>query len=200
MARTRFAVPEPTSCAAPATAARCVRLDLYSSSLLPGGRRQASSVRRRGSTKGSQTVVDSLTRLAALPHSEGCSDLEILLLERSLGFTLPATYRAFLRIVGKGSGEFLDGSVFHLSEIPRLQEAARELLDEAGRPWALEAEDFVFLMHQGYEFLFLRRDGSEDPPVYLYEELEAAPRLWARSFSDWIHAAVDEVTSQDTGV
>lgn len=146
-----------------------------------------------------QDVPDPLAQLAELPGIDGCSEPEIDSLERELGFTFPTVYRRFLRLVGRESGEFMDGSVFHGPQLVRLQAAARELLSETSAAWTLEPSDFVFLMHEGYEFLFFRADDSDDPPVYFYLEHDPAPRRFAPSFSEWLSAAVEELGSSDDG-
>jgi hypothetical protein len=53
---------------------------------------------------------------------------------------------------------------------------------------------FVFLSHQGHEFLFFDCDGTEDPAVWSYREGDADPQPVARRFSMWLTACiVDEV-------
>jgi hypothetical protein len=59
---------------------------------------------------------------------------------------------------------------------------------------ALDPADFVFAVHQGYTFLFFRCGGSDDPPVFLYEEGETRFRQVADSFSAWlVGCAQDEI-------
>jgi hypothetical protein len=56
--------------------------------------------------------------------------------------------------------------------MPDLHRAADTLLREDGQP-LLPKNAFVFLMHQGYHFMYFIADGqSDDPPVYYYLEGE----------------------------
>jgi hypothetical protein len=53
----------------------------------------------------------------------------------------------------------------------------------------------VFLMHQGYHFLFMRGDGP-DPQVWSYSEgaLPNMPVQSHASFTDWLDATVKQQT------
>jgi hypothetical protein len=63
---------------------------------------------------------------------------------------------------------------------------ARELIVEGGVEDKFPDDMFVFLMHQGYSFLYFPLDGSNDPPVYLYVDGDPAPKQVAPCFSDWV--------------
>jgi hypothetical protein len=41
-------------------------------------------------------------------------------------------------------------------------------------------------MHQGYQFLFFKCDGSDDPPVYYYLEGDSSPTKKFDRFTEWI--------------
>jgi len=45
---------------------------------------------------------------------------------------------------------------------------------------------FVYLMHQGYTFLWFPLDGSDDPPCYCYLEGDADSNPMADNFSQWV--------------
>lgn len=126
----------------------------------------------------------------------GSTDEEIENLERALQVTLPLAYRLFLKRMGQDCGDFMLGSDFggtEISAVIALQESARKLLAESNlRP--LKPTEFVFLSHQGYQFLFFDAMSSEDPPVYYYLEGEASPRKVFDSFTAWLEQyAEDEI-------
>jgi hypothetical protein len=103
---------------------------------------------------------------------------------------LAQAYRCFLTRAGKGAGRFLQGSdVFH-PQVIGLRTAAQELLEGYGL--ALEETDRVILMHQGYQFDFLRGGGT-DPEVWSYCQGEVPERRYAR-FTDWLRANAEEQT------
>jgi hypothetical protein len=105
-------------------------------------------------------------------------------------------YRCFLALAGGGAGRFLQGSdVFH-PEIIGLWTDARELLEENQSSFVLEETDRVILMHQGYQFDFLRGTGP-DPEVWSYCEVNSsgnAPKHSYDRFSDWLRANAEEQT------
>jgi hypothetical protein len=104
---------------------------------------------------------------------------------------LAHAYRCFLASAGKGAGHFLQGSdVFH-PRVIGLRRIAEELLDEQGL--ALEENDRVILVHQGYQFDFLRGEEA-DPEVWSCSEGEVPERRYAR-FTDWLRANAEEQTS-----
>ena len=68
-----------------------------------------------------------------------------------------------------------------------MREWADEMLAENGRPFELPPGAFVFLMHQGYQFMYFVCDGAtDDPPVYYYLEGQPAVERKAERFSDWL--------------
>ena len=66
-----------------------------------------------------------------------------------------------------------------------IKEGAEELLEDddtwlieergaEGNPFELPDDAFIFLMHQGYQFMYFHTaDRNEDPPVYYYLEWAA---------------------------
>jgi hypothetical protein len=140
-------------------------------------------------------VLEELTAagLVTTETLQGCTDDEIAALEQAHGVTLPAAYREFLCVMGRQAGTFFRGTDFLYGDLDGMREAADDLLadDEADE---LDAADFVFAMHQGYNFLFFRCGISDDPPVLLYVEQEPGVREVANSFTAWLQgAARDEI-------
>ncbi len=99
-----------------------------------------------------------------------CTENEVRILERQLGFSLPGAYRKFLLWMGHGAGILLRGSDCFYQHLPPLRTWAEELLEENNFPEPLPEDAFVFYMHQGYLFYFVRVGEGDDPPVYFYSE------------------------------
>jgi hypothetical protein len=131
-------------------------------------------------------------RLATENRVEGCSEAEVASIERTFGLTLPRAYRAFLLRMGKAAGEFWTGTNYQFPELLELRETAEALLIEGGARWQLGAPDFVFAVHQGYQFLFFRTGTSDDPEVFHYLEGDEGARSVAPSFSAWLAGCVDD--------
>lgn len=95
-----------------------------------------------------------LSQFAASRDPKGGTDAEITRVFGDLN-KLPADYLAFLRLAGNGLNDFLTGSDVFLNQLDGVRAAADELLIAGGLD-PLPSDAIVFLMHQGYEFLFLR--------------------------------------------
>ena len=107
--------------------------------------------------------------LATASQMAGCSPGEVAEIERKFPVKLPEVYRDWLLAMGRGAGDYLKGSDAFYPEILVIREWADELLAEDGRPIVLPSDAFVFLMHQGYQFLYFRTaEGVPDPPVLYY--------------------------------
>jgi hypothetical protein len=112
---------------------------------------------------------------------------EVAVLEKQVGIPFPAAYKAFLLILGCDGGPDFIGSDCTTRHVPRLRQGAEELLREFGSSFTLPENAVVFLMHQGYYFVYFVADaGLEDPPVFAYLEGDAAPLQKAESFSAWL--------------
>jgi len=123
-------------------------------------------------------------------HS-GCTDREIGKLESKFGVRLPGPYRKFLSRFGrdKNASPALSGSDYFVPVLFKLRGWAEELLQESGSHFQFHPQDFVVLMHQGYQFLYFRADGANhDPPVFYYLENQKQPEQKFGSVSDWLKA------------
>lgn len=58
-----------------------------------------------------------------------------------------------------------------LNNYPDLFQYALDLLTENNVENFLTDKDIVFLMHQGYIFMYFRADGNPDPEVFMYHEI-----------------------------
>jgi len=92
------------------------------------------------------------------------------------GQKLPDDYLQFMKKAGNGI-EFLRGSSYTMQEIGKLKNGAIELLEEDESDEALSDNDFVFFMHQGYQFYFFRLDEFPNPAIYYYGEGENSARF-----------------------
>lgn len=122
-----------------------------------------------------------------------CKEQEIDDLERRAGVALPEAYREFLLWMGRGAGDFLQGSSCFYHDLFWLQSTAKELLAEHHFPESLPLDAFVFFMHQGYQFDFFRVGEGNDPSVYLYGdwiEQTSFPLIYAH-FSDFLLAEIE---------
>ena len=120
---------------------------------------------------------------------DGCSDGEIAELESRFGIWLPRPYRRFLSRFGRDddASSALRGSDYYIPRLFDLRSWAEELLRESRSPFALHPQDFVLLMHQGYQFYYFRADGaSEDPPVFYFYEGRTQPEQKFSTVSDWL--------------
>jgi uncharacterized membrane protein YeaQ/YmgE (transglycosylase-associated protein family) len=126
------------------------------------------------------------------PSTRLCSEEQIHDLEAQYRVRLPEVYKQFLRGECEGVYGLLIGSDIDHRYLSKLKGSARELLERSGSEFKLDDADFVFFMHQGYQFLYFScAAGDVDPPVFEYRQGEKAPRRRFGSFSAWI-AAVKE--------
>lgn len=130
--------------------------------------------------------------LANKANLQGCSTSEIEKLEAASQVVLPGAYKEFLCAIGKSAGEFLIGEDVFYSDILNLRGYADELLAESQAGFVLPKSAFVFLMHQGYQFLFFDTASGEDPAVFHYMEKEAQPKEVFTNFSKWLNAILDD--------
>jgi hypothetical protein len=133
-------------------------------------------------------VTTFITRFEAMGlEGAPASPEEVAALEKQLGVTFPAAYKAFLLILGRDGGSDFIGSDCTICQLPGLRAGAEDLLQRSGSQYTLPEKAFVFLMHQGYFFVyFLADQTSEDPPVFAYREGDPAPVKKAESFSAWL--------------
>jgi hypothetical protein len=138
-------------------------------------------------------IADGVT--ATVAQLQGLTQREIDEVEHDQTAPLAQSYRRFLELVGRGAGHFLQGSDVFYPLVLGLGQAARELLEENRVPFAWTAEDRVILMHQGYQFDFLRGTGP-DPEVWSYGEgtTVGVPVMSYSSFTDWLQAQVEQQT------
>lgn len=111
----------------------------------------------------------------------GCTDEEIVILEKNSGLSMPKCYKEFLQSFGKSMsedrdkpdyydyGSFVGNSVF-LEDLPDNKPGLEELLQEDSSSLVIPEEAFVFYGSQGILYAFFKTDEGDDPPVYGYSE------------------------------
>ena len=130
--------------------------------------------------------------VATAEQVQGLAQCEIDEVEHDQGVPLAPSYRRFLELVGRGAGRFLQGSDVFYPSVLGLGQDARDLLEENRVGFGWTAEDRVILMHQGYQFDFLRGTGP-DPEVWSYSEGETVdvPVMSYPRFTDWLEMQVE---------
>ena len=90
-------------------------------------------------------------------------------LEKERGIRIPEIFKTFYKLYSSSMPKNLVGSDLWNNKTD-LDEGAAELLKEDGVENFLFSTDFVFMMHQGYQFYYFNADGTPDPTVYWYHE------------------------------
>ena len=116
-----------------------------------------------------------------------CSVEEVAALERWAGLPLPAAYQAYLLIAGRYPPPALVGSDCTIESLYQLRDWAVEILREQPPPFELPPSAFVFIMHQGYQFMYFLADGvADDPAVFYYHERTLGAVAKYARFSEWV--------------
>ena len=130
--------------------------------------------------------------LASPGQMAGCSEVDIRQLESLAGAKLPKAYEKFLKAMGRGAGDFLAGTDLFMPKLPNLRTWAETLLQRTNSPFQLPPGIFVFLVHQGYQFMFFYLNQGDDPEVFHFEEGDEQPHMVFGRFTEWLAASVDD--------
>ena len=106
-------------------------------------------------------------------------------LENKNQILLPKVYRDFYELCSLSIPASLVGTDLWNNNRCDLNEAAVELLQENNIENLLQPDDFVFMMHQGYQFWYFKANNDPDPIVFGYYEGKTKPDNFGR-FSDFI--------------
>lgn len=129
-------------------------------------------------------------KLASPETLEGCSEKELVEIERKLGLKLPESYRCYMASLGKESGDFLSECGMFYPDVLLNKERAQTLL-ENNTDFRLKDSDFVFVERYGYQFFYFETsDGNANPPVFRYSERSESPILLAKSFTEAMELAL----------
>jgi SMI1/KNR4 family protein SUKH-1 len=131
--------------------------------------------------------------LVNLRDLKGCTAEEIAQIENAFQLRLPDVYKELLARMGKAAGQFMIGSDYLFPAPLRLRKEAEALVQQSGARSRLDPDHFVFLGHQGYEFLFFDARDTPDPAVFLLMEGEEPKKVFSH-FSEWLLSSVaDEI-------
>ncbi|WHI45932.1 SMI1/KNR4 family protein [Microbulbifer sp. TRSA001] len=106
-------------------------------------------------------------------------------LEKKYDIVLPRKYVEWYKHGGH-KVKSLIGTDVDFPRLSELQVWAQELLEEDNSNFKLPQKSFVFLMHQGYQFMYFVCDGNENPAVWHYYEGNLEPAVKWRSFSEYM--------------
>jgi len=125
----------------------------------------------------------------------GATDTAIAELEHYAGGPLPLAYRIFLERMGESAGGLFRGSHALLSQKWSLKYRtfAERMLEKNKAEFAIPGNAFVFLMHQGYQFLYICLDEGEDPPVYAITDVERKPEQISNHFTSFVENFVSDL-------
>jgi hypothetical protein len=105
-----------------------------------------------------------------------CTEEDLLLLERKLGFRLPGVVRELYLWGGKDLGSVFGGMEvldFEQQMEHDYRPGARETLEEAGEnPALVDAQTLIIQIDCDGQFSFVRADQGDDPPVHTHSEQE----------------------------
>ena len=134
------------------------------------------------------TIIASVTKLVnsgmvKKENLQGCTISDISELEKKFDVKLPNNYIEFLKILGKRSDGFLQGTDFLYDKLFKLKQYAIDLLKENKANYVLGKDDFVFMSHQGYQFLFFKC--NDDKAIYCYEDGDSNIQKVYDNFEEW---------------
>ena len=122
---------------------------------------------------------------------QGCTQSQIDEIKLLTGVDrFPEVYVQFLRYFGVASGNIFPGTDIHYDSIPELKDAAADVLEENDINFTLPERAFVFLVHQGYAFMYFMLDEeTDDPPVFKWSEDDfSEPYLYKDGpIKEWNH-------------
>jgi hypothetical protein len=130
----------------------------------------------------------------------GFSESDVAGTEARLGGRLPLVFRAYLLEMGKSPGDLFRGSdLAGVADFERFRAAALALLSDTDPALSLPPNAVVFLLHQGYTFVYLQATGGFDGPPFCWTETEREPRQVAPTFAEMIDAELELMESNDRG-
>jgi hypothetical protein len=128
----------------------------------------------------------------------GYDEPTIAAAERDLGVRFPRVFRAYLREMGRASGELFEREDVMLrdGDAKNFRADAAKLLRAADPPLTLPDRSVVFVSHQGHEIIYFVADREDDSTCYRFIEGEHAPTRIADSFAQLVDRSLDEMESR----
>lgn len=106
-----------------------------------------------------------------LPFPKGCTEEEIDLLERIIGFKLPDAYRAYLSLMGNDHNGVMRGTDCFADSVEENTGYLPGLLEENKVKFQLPENYLAFFCHQGYIIAWFELPAESNNPVcYLFSE------------------------------
>jgi hypothetical protein len=130
-------------------------------------------------------------RLLAQSQLRGCSELEIMQIERMHGRKLPNQYREFLFIAGRQAGYLFQGTDIFYPTLLTLKSYATQLLEESSKSALLPDKSFVYLVHCGYIFHYFCSD-DDDPPIYGFCEGDSSIAESTLTFTEFLSQEIEQ--------
>lgn len=123
---------------------------------------------------------------------EGCTEADIVNLEKHFKIVLPQVYKNFLRVMGRQAGDFLSDGTWHYDDLEWVRDRANERVtdDTEDNSFKFAKSDFVFLSRLGDFFLYFNTEDGVDPAVFILEDGKNQPRRFFDSFSEWLTVCV----------
>lgn len=131
--------------------------------------------------------------LASKTNFRGLSDAEINDLMENLNYQFPLEFIEYLKVFGKQCGElFNSGYEINPQEFDEYQEWATEIIEDSKISSFLDDNTFVFHFHQGYVFMYFKKEGK-DYSVYEYLEFKDKPVKLFGSFNELLLSEVEMI-------
>jgi hypothetical protein len=145
-------------------------------------------------------IEDAEAYLNSKKAFEGLDEEQVSLLEFELGVEFPTLFRTFLRELGLSCGLVFTGSDCNPKDYSSFLEVAADLVAQSGLELFLTDKSVVFLVHQGYTFLYFESAAGYDTAILQYTEGEDGPQQIASTFAELVdselHLAEDLNRSQ----
>jgi len=101
----------------------------------------------------------------------GCTEAQIVELERSFASPMPLAYREYLKWMGADHNGPFRGSDWFAKDVVENTEYVPELLRDNGVQWKLPAAILSFFCHQGYMCAwFDLQEAEADPKCWFFRE------------------------------
>lgn len=112
---------------------------------------------------------DNIVKGNNIKNNSGYSEESVSLLESQMDIELPMTYKLYLLSLGQSTVPF-EYATKSIDSLPAMRKKAQQLLGQSSENLCLNDNDFVFLLNEGFMFLFFKLNEGDDPPVYGFAE------------------------------
>jgi hypothetical protein len=114
--------------------------------------------------------------------------------ESRLAVQFPQIFRAYLLEIAKAPGVLFQGSdVAEITEFEKYRADALALMAKTDPTLALPPQAIVFLIHQGYQFVYIIGVGGFDTPPMFWTEGSREPTQLASSFAEMVDVQLSQM-------